>query len=265
MRSSFSLLLCVVCLLSACQSSRNVKLGKTYRVSESPFTVNAMRLSDSTLKLTFVGPARLRTTDPIIRWVETTIGTTENDLSDTLVFTTAQSGAPGVDRTVHLTGYTSWTTAKAKRATQVVCDVSVQTSTDEVIFRQVIPITAARPIGLEGFTQLTSDSTIDIGATVRRIFLPAGEFLPTSETIRVLISDENGQVVWRSDVGKVFQQRVGLVQPQRVDEVQRMAIPWDGTDFQGQKVPTGKYTAEVIIPAKPSAYTVAFAFSWASK
>lgn len=227
--------------------------------------INAMRLADSSVKLTFVGPARLRTPDPIIRWVETAIGTTENDMTDTLVFTTAQSGAPGVDRTVHLAGYTTWATQKAKRAATVVCDVSVQTSTDEIIFRQVIPITAARPIGLEGFTQSTSDSTIDIGATVRRIFLPAGEFLPTAETIRVLVSDENGQVIWRSDVGKVFQQRVGLVQPQRIDEVQRLAISWDGTDFQGLKVPTGKYAAEVIIPAKPKAYTTTFAFSWVLK
>lgn len=224
-----------------------------------------MRLADSSVKLTFVGPARLRTPDPIIRWVETSIGTTENDMTDTLVFTTAQSGAPGVDRTVHLTGHTTWSTPKAKHAATIVCDVSVQTSTDEVIFRQVIPITEARPIGLEGFTQSTSDSTIDIGATVRRIFLPAGEFLPTAEAIRVLVSDENGQVLWRSDVGKVFQQRVGLVPPQRIDEVQRLAVSWDGTDFQGQKVPTGKYTAEVIIPAKPSTYTTTFAFSWVLK
>lgn len=262
---TWPLFILVAVLCMACASSRNAKLGRTYRTDEAPFTINAMRLADSSLKLTFVGPARLRTPDPIIRWVQTAIGTSENDLSETLVFTTAQSGAPGVDRTVHLVGYTTWSSKKAKTASTIVCDVSVQTSTDEVIFRQVIPITAARPISLEGFTQLTSDSTMDIGATVRRIFLPTGEFLPTAETIRVLISDENGQVIWRSDVGKVFQQRVGLVQPQRLDEVQRMAISWDGTDMQGLKVPTGKYTAEVIIPAKPTAYTTSFAFSWVLK
>lgn len=263
-------LLIVVCCLSslllcACRVARQTQLGKTYTTSVPLFTLNAIRMADSTVKLTFVSPSRIRTSDPIIRWVEATVGASEDMITDTVVFTTSQSGAPGVDQTVHLVGYTSWTTPQAKSATKVYANVRAQTASEMVKFKQVVDITAASPVTLEGFTQPAVNNTIDIGVTVRRIFLPTGEFLPTTEAIRVIVSDEDGQVIWRSDVGKVFQQRVGLVQPQRIDEVQRFSENWDGTDLQGIKVASGTYTAEVIIPSKPRPYTTTFAFAWAQK
>ncbi len=253
-------------LLASCKSSFTSPYGiRALRVDEPIFPIKAVRLKDSTLRLSFITSPRLRTTDPGIRWVEAAIGPDERSLNDTITFALSYTNTPGSETTVTLVGDAPWDTPSARRSASAVADISVVTSTDHLIFRLPLAYQEAQPMDLTPFVVSRGDSALEIGVQAKRIFLLSDEYLPTSENFRVIISDEKGTVVWRSDAGMNFMQAITSVEPQTPNHIQRYAVVWNGQHTMGETVPPGTYKAELIIPARPRAYMNTVEFAWPPK
>ncbi|NQW30091.1 MAG: hypothetical protein HQ472_06220 [Ignavibacteria bacterium] len=235
---------------------------KALRVNEPMFEIRAVKLSDSTVRLSFITDPMLRTADPNIRWVEAAIGPDASSLTDTITFNIGFAGAPGVDATVHVIGDAAWDTRGAKLSKSAVIDMSVVTATSHLIFRHELEYSTAVPMELEPFTMARADTLIDIGAMARRIYVPPGEYLPSSEVFRIIVTDEKGTVVYRSDAGRAFLSVVSTVEPQTPNQMQRYSIPWNGHDLRGNKVNDGTFRAEMLIPAVPKSYNAKIEFQW---
>ena len=239
--------------------------GKAIRVSEPVYDIKAVKMSDSTVKLSFVGTPTLRTDGQKVGWVEAAIGPSEDQMIDSVVFKVVSAGAPGSPETLQLVGEADWQSDAAKKADRAVMDVSVVTAKEHIIYRVTTEFVEADPMELTAFTSPASDSIIDIGVIARRVFIPPGEYLPTSENFRVIISDKNGTVVFRTDAVGDFLPFVSLVEPQTIGQMQRFAIPWNGKDLSGTPVPEGEYQAEILIPAHPTPYRTTVMVPWPPK
>ena len=262
------LLILLPLLLLGCNRTQRSDLafsGKALRVSEPVYEIQAVKLSDSTVRLSFVGSPTLRTPGRNVAWVEASVGPDENSLNDDIVFATSTAGAPGAEETVTLVGEASWDTRAAKLSKRMVADVSVVTSQEHLIYRVEVDYTEANPMELTPFTSAVNDTTMEVGVIARRVFVPAGEYLPSSENVRLIISDDKGTVVYRSDFGQSFLQLVTTVEPQNVGQMQRYVVPWNGRNLQKERVADGTYSAEVIIPARPDPYSATIEIPWPPK
>lgn len=239
-----------------------MKNNKAFIVNRPMFDVKGVRLSDSTVQISFVTASTLRTNDRSIRFVETYIGPDATHLDDSLQMSTSMAGTPGVDATILFIGEAHWDTPAAKLSKRAVADISIVNGTDHIIFRTEIEYQKAEPLDLLPFVTPMADSSVEIGAIAKRIFVPQGEYLPTSESFRVLISDGKGSVVWRSDAGMAFLSVVTNVEPQSANAIHRYVMPWNGRDLGGQELPPGEYHADVIVPARPKSYTASINFTW---
>ena len=231
------------------------------RVDEEIFHVKAFKLSDSTVQLSFVGPANLRTKERSIRYVDIAIGISADAMNDTVTFAVEHTGNPG-GGDAQSVGNAVWDTPTAKKSTSAVGDISVLTASDHLVFRQNIEYSVTEALFLTPFATTTSDTTIEIGALAKRIYMPAGEYLPSSENFRVIIVDSKGTVVWRSDAGMSFLSVVGNVEPRQINKVQRYALSWNGRDLQRNVVESGDYRVDFIIPARPTSYSIRTTLHW---
>lgn len=231
------------------------------RVDKEIFHVRAFKLGDSTVQLSFVGPANLRTKEPSIRYVDVAIGTSADALSDTVTFAVEHIGDPN-GAGAQTIGNAVWDSPTAKASSSAVGDVTVLTASDHLVFRQIIEYSEAEALFLTPFATTTSDTTIEIGTLAKRIYVPPGEYLPSSENFRVIIVDSKGAVVWRSDAGMSFLSVVGNVEPRQTNQVQRYALTWNGRDLQQNVVEPGDYRVEFIIPARPKSYSTRSTLKW---
>lgn len=231
------------------------------RVDREIFHVTAFKISDSTVHLSFVGPANLRTKEPAIRYVDMAIGISAEALNDTVAFSVEYTGTVG-GGDLQSMGNAVWDSPTAMASTSAIADVGVLTASDHLVFRQIIEYSVAEALQLTPFATTTSDTTIEIGALARRIYVPAGEYLPSSENFRVIISDTKGTVVWRSDAGMAFLSVVGSVEPRQTNLVQRYSLPWNGRDLQQDIVEAGDYIVEFVIPSRPKPYSARTTLQW---
>jgi len=254
-------------LITSCapRYSPHVLNHSAIRVSDPIVEMKAVRLSDSTVRLSFIGPPSLRSEGKAIRWVEVTVGPTEETMNDVLTFSTMTIGSPDADVIQNIIGDVTWSTAAARSSKSCWVDVGVVTAQEHLVFRQHLEYVDASPMELQPFTAAPNDTTIEIGVTARRIFVPPGEYLPTSENFRVVINDDKGAVVWRSDFGAGFLTLITTVEPQTPNQVEKYVLPWDGRNLEGIRVPDGVYHADLIIPASPRAYTAKIDVPWPPK
>lgn len=255
----------VLILSTGCKStsySGFMRNNKAIHVDRPIFDIKGVRLSDSTVQLSFMTSSTLRTVDRSIRYVDIYIGPDKDHLDDSIMVNPTMAGTPGTDETILFIGEGLWDTPAARASRSAVAKVSIVTATDHLIFETNIEYQKAEPIDLRPFATAVGDSAIDIGVMAKRIFVPQGEYLPTSESFRVLISDGKGGVIWRSDAGLAFLSVVTLVEPQNANAIHRYVMPWDGRDIGGQKVAEGEYHADCIIPARPKPYTASISFTW---
>ncbi len=242
-----------------------VRSGKALRVDEPVYDIKAVRLSDGTVRLSFIGTPTLRTTGRYVKYVEAALGPDEEHLDDVVMFNTTTAGAPGANETVHLVGTAAWDTKAAIASKSCWADVSVVTPAEHLVYRVHLQYEASEPMILEPFTEAVNDTTADIGAIARRVFVPPGEYLPSSETFRVIITDATGTVVFRTDYEKNFLALVTTVQPVQANQIQRYVYPWSGRNLQGQRVADGTYNVEMIIPAHPKPYRTSTTLEWPPK
>jgi len=232
------------------------------RVGEPIFNVKGMRLPDSTVRFSFITDPHIRTTDPVIRWVEASVKGAKSDIADTIVLNISNVPLEGSKLGQVLIGSVVWSGPTALKSNEALADVSVLTSSDHLVFSERVAYERATPVDLLPFSFKSSDSLLTIGAIAVRVYKPKEEYLPSSERFRVIISDQQGNVVWRSDAGTQFLTLVGSIEPSLEGRSERYAIPWNGVDLQGNAVRTGSYQCELIIPARPSQYTARTTIQW---
>jgi hypothetical protein len=256
-------ILVLALVASGCvQTQRSPYVPKALRVNAPIFETRAVRMADSTIRLLFITSPKIRTPDPNIRWVEAAVGPSESMLSDTITFSVTSSGAPGAVNTVQLVGDANWDTPAAKQATQVVADISVVTASSHLIFRETLSVGSAVPMELTAFSVAVNDTTLDIGMMAKRVFLPQGEYLSSSENLRVIIVDNGGKVVWRSDATQKFLAAITKVEPQTINQIHRYSTEWNGRDLSGNTVPSGEYSVKLEIPCRPAPYTSQSTITW---
>lgn len=232
------------------------------KVSEPVYELRAMRLPDSTLRVFLVGSPRLRTEDPYVRWMDMAIGLSPDQLNDTIPFNLEFKGVGGRESTVIMMADAKWSSPQAKTANRIYGAVSVVTASNHLIFDFVGDVDNASALELMPFAQALSNSQIAFGTTARRLFLPANEYLPTSESCRVLVYNSKRSIIWRSDAGMNFMQVVTKVEPQAYGETVNHTQIWNGRDMQGNPVPSQLLIIEVIIPARPQPYQTSMTYNW---
>lgn len=251
-----------LCSCVSTQHSEFVRSSKALRVSEPIYDLKAVRLSDGTVRISFIGSPTLRTSGRYVKYVEAALGATEDEMNDNVMFNTTTAGAPGANETVHLVGTAAWDTKAAINSKSCWADVSVVTPAEHLIFRVHLEYQVSEPMLMEPFSEAVSDTTIDLGVIARRVFVPPGEYLPSSETFRVIITDQSGTVVYRTDYERNFLALVTTVQPTQANQMQRYAYPWNGRDLQGNRVADGTYNVEYVIPAHPKPYRTTATIEW---
>ncbi len=88
-----------------------------------------------------------------------------------------------------------------------------------------------------------------------------GEYLPSSEDIRIYVSDSNGKPVWNSDHNMSFTMAIGDVRPKSVGDTHEYTAAWNKKDNEGKRISPGVYNARMVIPAQPNNYSVNLAFN----
>lgn len=117
-----------------------------------------------------------------------------------------------------------------------------------------------------------SDSPLELNPDVRiennllkfslkakRNFIVEKEYLPTSEELRIIISDKKGRIIYQSNQGMNYFQVVEQVKPIEIDDTYTYEL--------ASKIPSGmikgnKYSIQFIIPAKPQFYIKTFEYEY---
>ncbi|MFN3305916.1 MAG: hypothetical protein ACK42Z_01880 [Candidatus Kapaibacteriota bacterium] len=109
----------------------------------------------------------------------------------------------------------------------------------------------------QAFPQILNigDTIIVFVLDLLRLKPPEDEYFPTSERLRVEITNKLGKLVWNSDYDLNFLQIIGKVEPVEVGEIQRYIIPWNRMDNDGKFVAEGEFNVSFILPMKPKKLT----------
>ena len=234
---------------------------KAIRVDRPVFDVYASRITDSSAQLRFLTTTTLRATDNTIRYVDINIKTSDSTYDSLLVFPTLAREDTG-DGTLYVVGEALWESSSLRTSSTFQADISVVTASNHLVYSQDISIHAPVALDLYPSVDATSDSTLMFRCLARRVFVPHGEYLPSSEVFRIRILDEHGEIVWASDYDMAFLAIVSLVQPQTSGRLHIYEMPWNGRMLNGRRMKPGRYTAEYIIPSRPLEYRTTREFSW---
>lgn len=142
--------------------------------------------------------------------------------------------------------------------------VGIEQGTIIRIHPAVFAVEDTNALTLVPFVQTGEESLASIGVNARRNRIVDGEYLPSSEDVRVVVRS-GFKVLWQSNNGMAFLTMIMPVRPETVREVARYSVAWDGTDNTGVPIPPGEYTADIVIPAKPAPYRTEITFTWPLK
>jgi hypothetical protein len=217
-------------------------------------------LPDSSTHLSFTLDQPLRVKDPRIRTVYVVLDRGAGIAPDT-VDMDLQTVADGRDTTA-VTVYGDCIVPRRDMDDIDRAEVSVVTPSNHLVFSTSVIRQDANPVVLRPFYQYVNDSAVVLGTTVRRLFVPDGEYLPSRENVRVHVRDSSGSVVWQSDEGLMFSTMITTVEPQEPGAMATVQLTWSGRTSSGRSVPTGNYVADIMIPARPFPYQTSLSFPW---
>jgi hypothetical protein len=129
------------------------------------------------------------------------------------------------------------------------------------VYPAVISSPDTSALSLVPFIQRADSSYVTLGVTARRNRLVDGEYLPSSEDLRVTVR-RGLDVVWQSQTGLAFLTVVMPVRPEQIGEQSVYSVDWNGNDADGMPLPAGEYTAELVIPSRPAPYHTQLTFTW---
>lgn len=260
-------ILCAIALIVTFAGCRTASVSgfttskKAIRVDRPMFDLYTTRITDSTAQLRFVTTTTLRADDNTIRYVDINIAVSNGTHDSLLVFPTL-AREDSSDGTLYVIGEALWESPALRTASSFTADVSVVTSSNHIIFSQDIDV--REPVALDLYPSLSasSDSSVMFRCLARRVFVPHGEYLPSSEVFRIRVRDESGEIVWASDTDMAFLALVSLVQPQTLGRLHIYEMPWNGRMLNGRRIKPGTYRAEYIIPSRPLEYSTSRDFTW---
>ncbi len=115
---------------------------------------------------------------------------------------------------------------------------------------------------LEPGYEILDESRIKFTLKATRLAVREEEYIPNSQTFRVIVNSLKGKTVWDSGGDKNFMQMVMPVLPEAVDETYTYEIIWDRWDQTSiEPPPKAEYTVTMIIPAKPREYSSTISIS----
>lgn len=116
-------------------------------------------------------------------------------------------------------------------------------------------------ITLAGSVEKVTDSSAVFVALAERHRIIPQEYFPSGERLRVTILD-GGSIVWSSEQGQFFTQALSPVEPKFIAQVKRYELEWNGKNRQGEPLPPGRYTVQLMLPVKPHPYSSTIPFLW---
>lgn len=105
-----------------------------------------------------------------------------------------------------------------------------------------------------------NDETGTFILSLRRIKEVQDEYLPSSENFRVIVRDSFGSTIWQSNKDMNYFMVISDVLPKKADETLELKTDWNLRNDAGKKVSAGKYSASLVIPAKPNHYVINIEF-----
>jgi len=257
-----AVLLCVIA--SGCRTASTsgfAPSNKAIRVNRPMFDLHATRLTDSSAQFRFVTASTLRADDNTIRYLDLALRTSNLPADSLLIFPTiARDESP--NSPLYIIGEALWESPQLRTSSTVRADISVVTASDHIVFTQDVEVLDPVALDLYPSVRASNDTTIMFGCLARRVFVPRGEYLPSSEVFRVRVSDEQGQLIWSSDEDMAFLSLVSLVQPQTSGRLHVYEMPWNGVATNGRRIKPGTYTADLTIPSRPLEYGTRITFAW---
>lgn len=109
-----------------------------------------------------------------------------------------------------------------------------------------------------------SDSALLCRLRVRRVRAVPGEYFPSSERLRLELF-AGARRIWSSADGMAFLQVIGPVEPTEIGTESTYEYRWDGRLPSGERLPAGKYTLRLSLPARPYEYAVMVPLRWTGK
>lgn len=263
----FPAFLCALALIAMLAGCRTASISgftaskKAIRVDRPMFDVYTTRITDSSAQLRFVTTTTLRADDNTIRYVDINIATSNGSHDSLLVFPTI-AREDSSNGGLYIIGEALWESPALRNGSSFTADISVVTASNHIIFSQNIDV--REPVALDLYPSVSSsaDSSVMFRVLARRVFVPHGEYLPSSEVFRIRVLDERGVIVWSSDTDMAFLALVSLVQPQTLGRLHIYEMPWNGRMLNGSRIKPGTYRAEFIIPSRPLEYSTSHDFTW---
>ncbi len=273
----YSLVVVCVCAVAGCGSSEGAAKKLSYPPPQADFTINIERTMGGDLnvamKLTGTGADTSRAVSFVrsIQKVHTLLYHPESGFLDSLVYTLASSFAEhDSTETMILEAQARWTNALGIPFDSLYTQTFITVrggNTFAVEKGFSLPArtekhNAVLALELKGWVENTTDSSVLFVALAERKRMIDSEYFPSSERLRVVITGEDGTTVWNSSAVQIFMQMTAPVDPKNNGEVRRYEMPWNGMDMQGKPVPPGTYNVLLMLPARPSPYSVVIPFHW---
>ena len=77
-------------------------------------------------------------------------------------------------------------------------------------------------------------------------------YFPSSERLRIEISDKKGKLIWNSNYNKSYLAVVGELLPKEKYEYQYYSIEWNRIDNWGNELTSGDYLVNFVLPLQPN-------------
>jgi len=246
---------CFVLIVSGCSTPKPLPRAATIELHDaSPITV--IRSSQDSLQLSAIVTSESKSR-PYSRAL--LLFQRADGQRDSIMMNIESSGAQQESLT---------TTLHCRIPQPLAADISIGTLSIGLEHGSIItfhPVLVQSPVDealtVSPFVQHAEDGAVVFGATCTRNKLVAGEYLPSSEDLRVIVRS-GFKVLWNSDLGMAFLTVITPVRPELVSQQSTYTLEWNGMDNSGLPIPSGEYTADILIPAKPEPYRTQITFTW---
>ncbi len=111
------------------------------------------------------------------------------------------------------------------------------------------------PLAVE-FGYKMNDEDIEFYGKATRMLANSDEYFPSSETFRVMLQNEAGELIWNSGENG-FLSVITPAFPEKVGETYNYGLEWN-MKIKEKRIPKGKYTALLSLPMHPKPYTASF-------
>lgn len=270
------LLASIFLAIQGCGSSETMQVRSAYPQSPVIPGLSAVRgtAGDILLEMGLSSPVEDSTTFQFVRNVksiEAVIIHPELGRLDTLKPQLAAMSEPGSKGTIELTinAQERWVNARALPYDSLYIEtlITLQDGSRYGDVQKFLLPSAntkqdAMPVlTLKGSVENVTDTSVLFVAIAERRRIIPNEYFPSGERLRVTILD-GATVVWSSEQNQFFTQALAPVEPKFVDQIKRYEMEWNGKKLNGEPLPPGHYTVQLILPVKPHPYSTTMPLAW---